>query len=113
MLLFIFVIVFSFKKTSMNTYYVALWSDDSSSSDDEYCYNTLSDSLHLPKAFGVQKSVNHLTDDLNVTLCNALDAVTLLKTNKDLSQEISSLVNRKYPSPEAIWKWHSPKLEVF
>ena len=35
----IFVIVFSFNKESMNTYHAALWSDDSSSSDDEYLDN--------------------------------------------------------------------------
>ena len=39
-LLFIFVIVFSFNKTSMKTYHSALWSDDSSSSDDKYRYRT-------------------------------------------------------------------------
>ena len=37
-LLFTFVLVFSFNKTSMNTYHTALCSDDSSSSDDEYRY---------------------------------------------------------------------------
>ena len=35
----------------------------------------LPDSLRLPKDVRVQKSVNHLTEELNLTLRNTLDAV--------------------------------------
>ena len=38
-------------------------------------------SLHLPKDVRVQKSVNYLTEELNLTLRNTLDAVAPLKTN--------------------------------
>ena len=44
-----FVIVFSFNKESMNTYHAVLWSDDSSSSEDEYtlCFPLLMFSVFL------------------------------------------------------------------
>ena len=42
--------------------------------------DALPDSLLLPKDVRVQKSVNHLTEELNLTLHNTLDAVTPLKT---------------------------------
>ncbi|CDQ69095.1 unnamed protein product [Oncorhynchus mykiss] len=61
--------------------------------------DVLPDSLCLPKDARGQKSVNHLTEELNLTLCNTLDAVAPLKT-KNISHT-SSLVHRKYPSSEA------------
>ena len=44
--------------------------------------DALPDSHHLPKDVRVQKSLNHLTEELNLTLRNTLDAVTPLKTKK-------------------------------
>ena len=40
--------------------------------------DVLPDSLHLPKDVREQKSVNHLTEELNLTLRNTLDAVAPL-----------------------------------
>ena len=42
--------------------------------------NALPYSFHLPNDVGVQKLVNHLTEDLNLTLSNTLDVVAHLKT---------------------------------
>ena len=42
--------------------------------------DALPDSLRLPKDIRVQKSLNHLTEELNLTLRNTLDAVAPLKT---------------------------------
>ena len=42
--------------------------------------DALPDSLCLPKDIRVQKSVNHLTEELNLTLRNTLDAVAPVKT---------------------------------
>ena len=50
----------------------------------------LPDSLRLPKDVGVQKSVNHLTGELNLTLRNTLDSVAPLKA----FQSVTSLALR-------------------
>ena len=39
--------------------------------------DALPDSLRLTTDVRVQKCVNHLTEELNLTLCNTLDAVTI------------------------------------
>ena len=48
--------------------------------------DVLPDSLCLPKDARGQKSVNHLTEELNLTLRNTLDAVAPLKT-KNISHK--------------------------
>ena len=66
--------------------------------------DALPDSLRLPKDVRVQKSVKHLTEELNITSRNTLDAVTPLKPKNICHKKISSLVYRKQPSPEASFQ---------
>ena len=47
--------------------------------------DALPDSLHLPKDVRVQQLVKYLTEELNLTLLNTLDAFAHLKTNKKMS----------------------------
>ena len=79
--------------------------------------DALPDSLCLPKDVRGQKSVKHLTEELNSTLRNTLDAVAPLKTQNICHKNIChiSLVHRKYPSSEAKLerKCRHTKLEVF
>ena len=52
----------------------------------------------------VQKSVNHLTEELHLTLCNSLEAVAPLKTKNISHKKLAPWVYRKYLSPEASFQ---------
>ena len=78
----------------------------------------LPDSLHLPKDARVQKLVNHLTEELNVTLRNTLDAVAPLKTKNICHKKLAPWYTEntwalKQASRKLERKWRHTKLEVF
>jgi hypothetical protein len=80
--------------------------------------DALPDSLHLPKDVRVQKSVSHLTEELNLTLCNILDAVAPLKTKNICHKKLAPLYTEntralKQASRKLEWKWRYTRLEVF
>ena len=84
--------------------------------------DALPDCLHLPKDVRVQTSVNHLTEELNLTLCNNLDAVSPLKSkyvcHKKLAPWYTENTRALKQASRTLFqcsnvKWHSTKLEVF
>uniref|UniRef100_A0A8K9XEN3 Reverse transcriptase domain-containing protein n=1 Tax=Oncorhynchus mykiss TaxID=8022 RepID=A0A8K9XEN3_ONCMY len=80
--------------------------------------DVLPDSLCLPKDARGQKSVNHLTEELNLTLRNTLDAVAPLKTKNISHKKLAPWYTEntralKQASRKLERKWRHTKLEVF
>uniref|UniRef100_A0A8C7JRN6 Reverse transcriptase domain-containing protein n=1 Tax=Oncorhynchus kisutch TaxID=8019 RepID=A0A8C7JRN6_ONCKI len=78
----------------------------------------LPDSLCLPKDVRGQQSVNHLTEALNLTLCNTLDAVASVKTKNISHKKLAPWYTEntqalKQASRKLERKWRHTKLEVF
>ena len=72
---------------------------------------SLPDYLRLPKDVKVQKSVNHLTKELNLTLRNTLDAVAPLKTINICHKKLAPWYTEntralKQASRKLQRKWH-------
>ncbi|XP_052334655.1 uncharacterized protein LOC118358236 [Oncorhynchus keta] len=76
--------------------------------------DALPDSLCLPKDVRGQKSVNHLTEELNLTLRNTLDAVAPRKTKNICHKKLSPWYTENTRAlKQASRKWRHTKLEVF
>uniref|UniRef100_A0A8K9ULD5 Reverse transcriptase domain-containing protein n=1 Tax=Oncorhynchus mykiss TaxID=8022 RepID=A0A8K9ULD5_ONCMY len=80
--------------------------------------DVLPDSFCLPKDARGQKSVNHLTEELNLTLRNTLDAVAPLKTKNISHKKLAPWYTEntralKQASRKLERKWRHTKLEVF
>uniref|UniRef100_A0A8C7LTE2 Reverse transcriptase domain-containing protein n=1 Tax=Oncorhynchus mykiss TaxID=8022 RepID=A0A8C7LTE2_ONCMY len=80
--------------------------------------DALPDSLLLPKYVRVQKSVNHLAEELRLTLRNTLNAVAPLKTKNICHKKLAPWYTEntralKQASRKLERKWRHTKLEVF
>ena len=62
------------------------------------------DSLRLPKDVRVQKSVHHLTEELNLTLRNILDAVAPLKTKNICHKKLAPWYTENTRALKQAWK---------